>query len=222
MKIDIKKYKHFSFDLWLTIIKSNPEFKIKRDFLLKEYFEIDRSIEEVKKSVRYYDLLCNSISEKTGKHLDRDVVFLQILNKLGKDIQGISQNELNTFFDLIDSLFLNEMPIIIWNDFENLLKQIVAEDKTISLLSNTAFIYGDSLKKVLENFNLEIYFSFMIFSDEVKFSKPNPKVFDLTYTKANENKIVGKSEILHIGDNIIADYDGAMNFGFDAQLINFK
>lgn len=221
MQIDIKKYRHFSFDLWLTIIKSNPQFKLKRDFLLKDFFEIDKSIEDVKKSVRYYDLLCNSVSEKTGKHLDRDVVFLQILHNLNVDIKDVSIYRLNDFFAKIDALFINEMPSIIWDGFEILLKKIVVEGKTISLLSNTAFIHGDSLRKVLENFNVEQYFSFMIFSDEVKFSKPNPKVFELTYTKANENKKVKKSEILHIGDNVIADYHGAINYGFSAQLINF-
>ena len=37
---ELYKYKHISFDLWLTLIKSNPEFKSKRNLLFRDFFEI--------------------------------------------------------------------------------------------------------------------------------------------------------------------------------------
>ena len=39
------------------------------------------------------------------------------------------------------------------------------------------------------------------------------------YNKIREKKIVNKLEVLHIGDNKVADYNGAINFGFNAFLI---
>lgn len=42
---EFNKYKHISFDLWLTLIKSNPEYKIKRNLLFREFFSVDIAIE---------------------------------------------------------------------------------------------------------------------------------------------------------------------------------
>ena len=37
LELEYSNYKHFSFDLWLTLIKSNPEFKKKRNLLFKDF-----------------------------------------------------------------------------------------------------------------------------------------------------------------------------------------
>ena len=80
-------YKHISFDLWLTLIKSNPNYKSKRNQLFKDFFEIEYDIEIVSQKVRYYDVVCNSINEKTGKNIDTDEIYLLILSSLGYDIK---------------------------------------------------------------------------------------------------------------------------------------
>lgn len=221
MEIDIDSYEHFSFDLWLTIIKSNPNFKGKRDALFRDFFSIEKDIDEVRKTVRHYDILFNRISEKTGNHLEREETFLIMLDALGKDTEKISLEDLNQFFHQVDDLFLNNIPVILWENIEEILIEIKEKNKTASILSNTAFINGESLRKVLEHHGLANYFSFMIFSDEVKASKPNFKIFDMMFNKINELRKVEKEKILHIGDNRIADYEGAKRFGVKAQLVKF-
>ncbi|UQB67900.1 HAD family hydrolase [Epilithonimonas zeae] len=221
MEIDIDSYEHFSFDLWLTIIKSNPNFKGKRDALFRDFFSIEKDIDEVRKTVRHYDILFNRISEKTGNHLEREETFLIMLDALGKDTEKISLEDLNQFFHQVDDLFLNNIPVILWENIEEILIEIKEKNKTASILSNTAFINGESLRKVLEHHGLANYFSFMIFSDEVKASKPNLKIFDMMFNKINELRKVEKEKILHIGDNRIADYEGAKRFGVKAQLVKF-
>lgn len=222
MDLNIPKFSHFSFDLWLTIIKSNPEFKGKRDRLLKEFFSLDQDLEEIRKEVRYYDMLFNRISEKTGFHIEREVAFLLILKTLGKDEEEITKESLSTFFTEVDRLFLEYRPVLLWENIEEILIKIKNEGKTANILSNTAFIHGQSLVRVLEDLGLKSYLSFMIFSDIEKVSKPNPKIFQTVFRKVNELKTVDKGEILHIGDNMIADFEGAKKFGFEAKLINFK
>lgn len=219
MYININNYEHFSFDLWLTIIKSNPDFKLKRDTLLKDYFSIDKSLEEVRKVIRYYDVLYNKVSEKTGNHVTRHEIFFVILNALGKNIDDINSDELKAFLNEMDNLFLENQPVLLWENIEKELSEIKNEGKTANILSNTAFIHGDSLRKVLDHLGLSKYFSFMIFSDEVGFSKPNPKVFDLVFEEANQLKKLSKKEILHIGDNKKADYEGALQYGNSALLV---
>ena len=220
-KIDIDSYEHFSFDLWLTLIKSNPDFKLKRDTLFKDFFKIDKDLDEVRKVIRHYDVLFNRISEKTGNHIEREEVFLLMLDALGIDIETISQENLNQFFQQVDDLFLNNMPVLLWENIEEQLIKIKEKNKTASILSNTAFIHGDSLRKVLEHLGLADYFSFMIFSDEVKASKPNIKVFEIMVDKINDFRTLEKKKILHIGDNKIADYDGAKTFGVNSKLVKF-
>ena len=221
MEIDIDSYEHFSFDLWLTIIKSNPDFKAKRDTLFRDFFSIDKDIDEVRKVIRKYDVLFNRISEKTGNHIEREEVFLLMLDALGKDIETVDDNQLKQFFQQVDELFLNNRPVLLWENIEELLIKIKEKNKTASILSNTAFIHGDSLRKVLEHLGLADYFSFMIFSDEVKASKPNLRVFEIMFDKVNDFRTLEKKEILHIGDNKTADYDGAKTFGVNSKLVKF-
>ncbi|WP_175487191.1 HAD family hydrolase [Epilithonimonas hungarica] len=221
MEIDIDSYEHFSFDLWMTIIRSNPQFKPKRTVLLKEYFDIDKNVEEIDRVIRHYDNLFNIISEKTGNHIEREEVFFLIIASLGKDIQGISVDDLRGFFMRSDKLFIENIPRIIWKDIDQLLKKIKEKEKTASILSNTAFIYGDSLRKVLRQLELEQYFSFMIFSDEIGMSKPNIKIFEYLYKKTQELRPLHRSQIIHIGDNKIADQNGALSYGMNAKLVKF-
>jgi len=205
----------------MTIIKSNPEFKPKRNALLKKRFEISGSLEEIANIVRYYDVLFNTISEKTGNHIAREEVFYLILNQLKVNIDEISSNSLAEFFNEADQLFINHFPELIWRDVENVLQQIHEENKTANVLSNTAFIHGDSLRIVLKELQLDKYFSFMIFSDEIGVSKPNIKIFEYLYSNVLKIKNIKKNQILHIGDNPIADYEGALKFGFEAKIITF-
>lgn len=221
MEIDIDAYEHFSFDLWLTIIKSNPDFKFKRDSLFKDFFSIDKEMDEVRKVIRHYDVLFNKISEKTGNHIEREEVFLLMLDALGKDVETIDKEHLKEFFQQVDELFLKNMPVLLWGNIEKLLIEIKQKNKTASILSNTAFIHGDSLRKVLEHLGLAQYFSFMIFSDEVKASKPNLQVFEIMFNKINDLRKLDKEQILHIGDNKTADYDGAKTFGINSKLVKF-
>lgn len=219
MKLEYSEYQHLSFDLWLTLIKSNPEFKNKRNLLFKDFFEVDCTIEKVTEVVRYYDVLCNNINEKTGLNIDTFEIYYLILNALNVNISDIEIEKLSQFYKETELLFMKFKPDLIYHRIQLLFKEIVEQEKTISVLSNTAFIKGVTLRKLISYYELENYFSFQIFSDEAGFSKPNKEIFQLVYNQIEILKSVEKKEVLHIGDNIIADYNGAIEFGFDALLI---
>jgi len=219
LKLEYSEYQHLSFDLWLTLIKSNPEFKNKRNLLFKDFFEVDCTIEKVTEVVRYYDVLCNNINEKTGLNIDTFEIYYLILNALNVHISDIEIEKLSQFYKETELLFMKFKPDLIYHRIQLLFKEIVEQEKTISVLSNTAFIKGVTLRKLISYYELENYFSFQIFSDEAGFSKPNKEIFQLVYNQIEILKSVEKKEVLHIGDNIIADYNGAIEFGFDALLI---
>ncbi len=52
----------------------------------------------------------------------------------------------------------------------------------------------------------------MLFSDEVGFRKPHPKIFEIAAEKLNAKPC----EIVHVGDNLKTDVAGAKNAGFKA------
>ncbi|WP_369614945.1 HAD family hydrolase [Flavobacterium sp. CFS9] len=219
MEINYKKHTHISFDLWLTLIKSNPEFKKKRNLLFKNFFEVDCTIDKVNEVVRYYDVLCNNINEKTGLNIDTYEIYYLILSALEVDINEFDTSKLSQFYEETDSLFMNYKPELIFPDTKKLFQEITNEDKTINILSNTAFIKGRTLRKLLAYYELTDFFKFQIYSDEVGFSKPNNEIFQLVFDEINTFKSTEKKQILHVGDNSVADYNGAINFGFDAHLL---
>ena len=219
MKLEYSNYKHLSFDLWLTLIKSNPDFKKKRNILFKDYFEIDNTIEKVTEVVRYYDVLCNNINEKTGLNFNTLEIYYLILNSLGVETNNVNVEKLNNFYNETENLFMQYKPTLIYPKIESLFKEIVEQEKSINVLSNTGFIKGFTLRKLLSYYNLEAYLSFQIYSDETGFSKPNNEMFKLVYEKISLEKNIKKQEVLHVGDNNDADYEGALKFGFNALLI---
>lgn len=219
MVINTDKYKHFSFDLWLTLIKSNPAYKSARNVLFKEFFGIEKDLEEVSKVIRHYDILCNKISEKTGIHINTNQIYYFILSALEVNIENINEQKLDEFYNESEVLFMKYKPELIYPNIDTLFKQIQTEEKTMSILSNTAFIKGKSLKKVLAYYEVSDYFSFQIYSDEIGLSKPNCELFNLVYEKTKLLQTISKQDIVHIGDNKTADFIGATKSGFNSILI---
>lgn len=213
-------YKHISFDLWLTLIKSNPNYKSKRNQLFKDFFELEYDIELVSQKVRYYDVVCNSINEKTGKNIDTDEIYLLILSSLGYDINKLNRKMLEEFYKESEKIFFEHQPVFINSYTHQIFKDLKNEGITMNILSNTGFIKGTTLRLFLDNNNVGDYFDFQIYSDECNFSKPNVEIFNLVYDKIIRKNRTLKSQVLHIGDNLTADCNGAKAFGFST--LHFK
>ena len=70
-------YQHYSFDLWLTLIKSNPHFKKERALFFHKHLNTKhKSIEEVEKTFRQVDLMSNATNEKTGQNISANELYL--------------------------------------------------------------------------------------------------------------------------------------------------
>lgn len=218
--MDYKQFKHISFDLWLTLIRSNPEFKIKRSRLLAEFFDIPHDINYINNTIKKFDVLFNQISEITGKHVHKDQIWLVILNDLGYHIEMLSQQKLEEFNELTEQLFWENSPVLIDENTDKILSTLTEHGITISLLSNTGFIKGHLLRKLLAAWNLDRHFSFQLYSDETGYAKPGREAFECLYSSIQKINPANKTDILHIGDNKIADEEGAQKFGFSTLLIS--
>ena len=218
-------FKHYSFDLWLTLIKSNPQFKLERaKFFYKNFNSCNKTIEEVISVFRQVDTMCNAINEKTGKNIDGDEMYLMVISLLNGVDTSFNNIDMEGLYNEMDSLLFNYMPVVYCRDTIDILNRIKQKDDcTFNISSNTAFIKGKSLRKVLTNLQLSSFFEFQIYSDEIGLSKPDIQFFEKMLQGVHSiypEKSIALNQIVHIGDNPVADIEGAATVGIKSRLIN--
>ncbi|MDU1904720.1 MAG: HAD family hydrolase [Dysgonomonas sp.] len=207
--------KHISFDLWLTLIKSHPEFKLKRAEMIAETFGIQHiDASGIDKFVRSIDKTFDRYNMISGKKLSANAMYCRLLQRIVSG-KKITEREAIEVRKKADRLFEEYCPQFVNENIPDILSQLKEEGYSINLSSNTGFIEGIVLRNTLAHLNIIQYFDFLIFSDEIDASKPSSRFFE----KVNEQVNVKPDEVLHIGDNPKADYQGAINFGFKALLI---
>ena len=211
----MEKYKHYSFDVWLTLIKSNPDFKLNVCKLFyEEYNSRGLSLHEVSTIIREIDIWATKLSERTNMHVSVHRMLEAILNSLNKckvSTYGIGEE--------IQRLFLEYSPSFIHSDTNYILGFLTDNGSTLSVTSNTGFVLGKTIEKVFNEWDL--YFDFFVWSDECKMSKPNPLIFMEMAVHANKisSGSLNVKDILHIGDNVIAD-KGCEDIGIDFFQVN--
>ncbi|WP_428328126.1 HAD family hydrolase [Mucilaginibacter sp.] len=218
-------YQHYSFDLWLTLIKSNPGFKTERTRIFhRDYNPANKSIDEVAKAFRQVDLMCNAINERTGKNIDSDEMHLMVISLINDNEFDLLRIDTAKLYNDMEALVLANMPILYADETIEVLAHLKQKGNcTMSILSNTAFIKGVTLRKVLIALGLHDFFDFQLYSDEVGMSKPNPGLFNLmikNIKQVNAQKQISLANIIHIGDNPKADVEGADAAGIKSLLIN--
>jgi putative hydrolase of the HAD superfamily len=224
-------FQHYSFDLWMTLIRSDPAFKRERTRFFYDNFNYrNRSIEEITAVFRRVDLLADTDNEKTGKHIESERLHGMVITAMNDDDDGALEGiDLGNLYQEMEGLLLKHPPVFFDDDTPMVLDRLKIEaggQSSFSLLSNTAFIKGRILRKVLDGLGLAGFFDFQLYSDEEGLSKPNKQLFGRMLEKiALQRKDAGKraiglTEIVHIGDNEKADIGGANAVGISSLLIN--
>jgi putative hydrolase of the HAD superfamily len=214
----MRLYQHYSFDLWMTLIRSNPSYKPERARLIqKRYNPARKSLEEVEAVFRKVDLLANSINEKTGGQLQAEELFLLIIGLLSED--ALADVDPKRLYEEMEAVALAHPPLLYGPETLPALHRLreLVPEATFGILSNTAFIKGRTLKKILPGLGLGDLFAFQCYSDEAGLSKPNPALFRLMLDALPDGQ---RSRVVHIGDNPIADVAGAEAAGIASILIN--
>ncbi|HUT82305.1 MAG TPA: HAD family hydrolase [Candidatus Bathyarchaeia archaeon] len=177
-------------------------------------------------SLKFVLAALNEIDSEAGSKLDVDMLIV-IRNKVAKDLKGITTNlediRLQAFIQTLNYIgrpneelakFLNEIylkhrfeDIELFDDVLQTLTQL-KKKYTIGLLSN-----GSSYP---DRCGLENIFNFVIFSQDFGIEKPDPRIFEITMKKA-QCKV---PEILHIGDSLETDIQGAKNVGIKNIWLN--
>lgn len=208
--------RHISFDLWMTLIRSHPQFKIKRAELIMEMFNLyGKSAEEIDSTIRNIDKAIDRKNMISGQKLSANKMYFEILKRILPKNQVISENEAILLRKESDILFSRYQPVFLNENIPTILRELKKDRYTINLSSNTGFIEGKTIRETLVSLEIHQYFDFLVFSDEINASKPSSHFFEIV----KNNTSYKMEEIIHIGDNPKADYMGARNFGFQALLI---
>jgi putative hydrolase of the HAD superfamily len=219
----MKRYKHYSFDLWLTLIKSNPQYKVERAKLIHNcYNPLKKSLPEVATIFRQVDLMVNGINERAGKNIDAEEMYLMVISMLNNYSPNFGTINAGLLYEEMEDLVFDYMPEVYCSETADLLASLKESGATISLLSNTGFIKGRTLRKVLKSLGLDQYLDFQLYSDEERLSKPNLAFFQLMLDKIDRNKHpeLKLHDVVHVGDNADADILGADLAGIHSVLIN--
>ncbi|GAA4324629.1 hypothetical protein GCM10023149_26370 [Mucilaginibacter gynuensis] len=217
------EYQHYSFDLWLTLIRSNPAFKPARTAFFHHNFNYkDKPMEEVARIFRQVDLMVNAINEKTGKNIDADEMYLMVISLMNDGDIAVGDIDMPALMTEIERMLFANLPLVYSAETIEVLAHLKNNTPaTINILSNTGFISGKSLRKVLAEIGLAQYFDFQLYSDETRMSKPSAAFFGLMLEHVQQlHGAVNHENIIHIGDNPVADVQGATAAGIKSMLVN--
>lgn len=202
--------KHISFDFWGTLARPNPDYtKARTEYLAKVFNLPEKDIKEIYTTVkkrldfnaetlgvqgRVPDAYAELCKEVYGKEIPWDAKIVQELEYHTK------------------KLFLQNQPIFPEGMADAIISLYKAGFST-SITSNTNFISGLTIRACREM--EKMCFNFTLFSDLHKLSKPNRKFFGIiTHIMELEPR-----EILHVGDNELADIKGGESAGFKTAFV---
>ena len=166
--------------------------------------------------VQSVDKVSDRLNEINGKKVPAEWMYRRILHKLGYDPNDVKDDVYTEIKLKVNELFMTYPPDFLNGSVQPILQTLKDEGYRLNISSNTGFIEGTTIVATLKSLNIFEYFEFCIFSDEIRLSKPSPRFFE----KVFEQTSVEKWEVLHVGDNFKADYEGAVNYGFKALHIN--
>jgi len=146
---------------------------------------------------------------------NRDITHAEQLNLIIKNTAGESVKPKKEWIDELSKAYISpisEVPPYLNPDAEKVLHWLSNRNSRIGLICNTGLTPGTELRRFLSREGIVDYFNVLVFSDEAKIRKPDPKIFRLTAQKLQTRP----SEIVHVGDNLKSDVWGAKNAGFRA------
>ncbi|XHR94833.1 HAD family hydrolase [Mucilaginibacter sp. UC70_90] len=176
------------------------------------------------RAFRQVDLMCNAVNERTGKNIDADEMYLMVISAINDNQYPLADVNIDKLYADMETLLFYYLPVLYSPVTIEVLQHLKQKgDCSLSILSNTGFIKGRTLRKVMVKLGLDTFFNFQIYSDEEGMSKPNGALFKLMVQKVkecNKLKLIDLSGIIHIGDNPAADIAGANDAGLNSLLIN--
>lgn len=101
----------------------------------------------------------------------------------------------------------------LYGDSRDLVESLHKDYRLIIITNGLTEVQSNRIRKS----TIAKYFDSVVISEEVKVSKPNPKIFQYALNNLNYSD---KSKVLMVGDSLTSDIQGGINFGIDTCWYN--
>jgi FMN phosphatase YigB (HAD superfamily) len=200
---------HFSFDFWNTLGEFNSKFSQARVACFARHMNLPEH--EAKAHYIAVKRYVDGEAERTGLSFDSVEVFDLTLTRVNLDSPRSLAKRVH---DEVQLLALENPPIL----RADTIAKLHEADKaglTISITSNTNYVNGETLRRVLDDAGVPYMFG--LFSDELPIAKPSPLIFDMVKARVSPG-----TRILHFGDHPICDVQGANDAGIEGVLVSYE
>lgn len=209
-KKEISMIKLISFDVWRTLFRANPDYVAIRSSLIGKCLGWTGELEPLIKAV-------NAASSQLDKQTDSSGVQYGFVSRVERaaqilELQAPERDVLGALQAEVIAAHLANPPILTETDLPETFRRHVAVGRTLAVISNTGMTEGRTLRQLLAVLGLLRYISFELYSDELGVAKPDPSVFGELVARSH----TPPQNILHVGDNFTADYQGALAAGLNA------
>jgi putative hydrolase of the HAD superfamily len=217
LNVNKTSIKAVTFDLWETLLferdganMSRAAARCRNLVQVMDKLGIDVSPEQVSSAMNELasDLMTTWETDKDLNHLDQVRLILKYASKGSVAICDERMEDLSLAY--VSPIF--EIRPYLNPDAPEILKRFKDQGKLVGLICNTGMTPGTAIRNFLEQEGVAGYFDTMVFSDELRIRKPDPKIFHSVAQKFN----VSPNNIVHIGDNLRLDIWGAKNAGCKA------
>lgn len=185
--------RHISLDFWNTLAEPNPLFARARNEYLAKLLGF--TPEWVATEYRGIKRELDGEAEREGRSTPVGQCWWRLLRRLDKSTIYTAQ-----IVEETERLFKLYPPTIPYNT-RVLINDLFDQGVTFSIGSNTNFIAGHNLWRLVQLHRLPIEFG--VFSDDVGYSKPHPTFFGEIKARTEGR------EVSHIGDSYAHDITGS-------------
>jgi putative hydrolase of the HAD superfamily len=198
-----------SFDLWSTLVRGNAAYKWRRAELAAAAFggadpaamaaAIDAAAQEL-----------DDLTERTGVQHGFAERIAHVARLLG--VAELSGAQHDALAEAMSAAFAENLPSLTEPTLPQTLAGLRGLGLSVAVTSNTGFTPGRLVRTMLDRLGILGLADHLVFSDELGYAKPSAAVYRHLVALGGGTA----DQTLHIGDNRIADFEGARAAGLHA------
>ncbi len=204
-----------SLDLFETLVHFSAQ-KFNSRETLEKALQTHPKVPEIPFEIvysQYYEIVRKKMRDyNTENEFRNDEILLQIWEQnsypVTEELEQIAFNVMSYYFADVTHL------VSPFSGVYDTLDYLIENGLQLILLSNHS--WAPNGWELVNHYNLTDYFSKIIFSADVGFKKPSPRIFHHINEAFPSSK---QSDILHVGDDLLTDIDGALKYGIKALWI---
>lgn len=208
--------KGVTFDWWHTVAETPwPDYDVHmrkvRVERIREAFSDRGLVVEPEVLYRAYDRHTELLIEKWKGHVDLsgEEQIRAFLEFAGLD--AADEDLLDALIASFGEAIRSKLPIL-YPHVGATLAALKRSGYRIGLISNTGRTWGRFLRPIQDDLGVGKYFDDRLFSDELGVRKPEPAIFET----ALDHLGLRPEEVVHVGDDLVADVAGAKAIGMRA------